>query len=397
MIRRLTTLLALLTLLVSSVSCHRQKLEEIFYSKALLPVLIDWEVKALMDVENDPDDDLYSASVWLFPTSESAYQGDPLVYKLTNAVYDYIEVPIGVYDVLVFNKTVGEFSSNVGFSGTDSFETFEYYTNPYTTSSSTSTSIDDKEVRLEPDLLAAWRSTEQGQLVVTLDMIHKIESIQICREYLDSKFFVGKSESSKVIALNITLDDFADLDEEMKQLVGLEPERLTHIITVEECVNNLHSASSATGAMCGMSSSVKLAGAEYSQTQVSQYFPFDTKVLTSEDGKDGYMTAEFRVIGPLDQALNPTYDLKTQFTLYDTYDESYTYPTPPNDAYSFEVTDQVFEGEVSMGLDKLIPLSICYLGDVTLPDISVGGEGFDVNINDWDDEIDVPLILSSQE
>ncbi len=397
MIRRLTILLALLTLLIASVSCHRQELEEVFYSKALLPILINWESKAQMDIEEDPNDDLYSASVWLFPTSESRYQGDPLVYKLTNAVYDYIEVPIGVYDILVFNKTIGEFSSNVGFCGTDQFETFEYYTKPYLASNYKGASVDDKEVRLEPDLLAVWRSSAQGQLVVTLEMIHKIESIQLCRENLDSKFFVGKAESSKVIALNITPDDFADLDKELTQLVGLEPERLTHTITVEQCVNNLHSASSATGAMCGISSSVKMARAEYSQIQTAQYFPFDTKTITAENGKNGYMNAKFRVIGTVAQTLNPTYDLKTQFTLFDTYDDSYIYPTPPNEAFSFEVTDQIFEGEALMGLDKLIALSTCHLGDVTIPDISVGGDGFDVNVNGWDNEIIVPLILSNEE
>ncbi|MFR9515001.1 MAG: hypothetical protein SNH64_06670, partial [Rikenellaceae bacterium] len=65
-------------------ACDRQDLEEYLYSKAMFPVLIDWESKALMSVDDDPDEDLYSASIWLFPTESSTYQGAPLEYKLSN-------------------------------------------------------------------------------------------------------------------------------------------------------------------------------------------------------------------------------------------------------------------------------------------------------------------------
>ncbi len=395
MIRKSIPLFALFALLLTSVSCHRQKLEEILYTKALIPVLIDWETRALLDVDNDPDENLYSASVWLFPTAESFYQGDPLECKLSNAVYDYIEVPIGIYDVLVFNNTVGEYSSNVGFRGTDSFDTFEYYTNPYTTSSSSSSSVDGKELRLEPDLLAAWRTTEDTRLVVTKDMIEQIAAILICKEYINDKYIVNRSTTSSAVASkSISVSDFDDLDDEFKQLLNLMPERLTHIITVTECVSNLHSASAALGTMCGMSSSVTLAGANYSSTQTAHYFYFENKYLTSEDGRDGYIDAEFRAIGPLAQEESPLYDLKSLFSLYATYNDSYYYPTPPDDPYSFDVTEQVFDGEAAMGLDKVIPIDICTQADVTLPDVGVGGEGgFEPNVNGWDDEIDVPITL----
>ncbi|MFI3286039.1 MAG: DUF5119 domain-containing protein [Rikenellaceae bacterium] len=393
MIRKLTVAATLLIVVLTTVvGCHRQKLEEILYTKALIPVLIDWETRALMDIDNDPDGDLYSASVWLFPTEESLYQGDPIECKISNAIYDYIEVPVGVFDVLVFNKTVGEYSNNVGFRGTDSFDSFEYYTNPYISSSSTTSKIDGLEVRLEPDLLAAWRSAEESPLVVTRDMVDKIFVVIECRSSLETKYFTNRSNSATIASKAITLSDFDELSDEMKQLLDLKPERLTHIVTVEECVENLHSASAATGAMLGMSSSVTLAGAEYSTTQTSQTFQFDNKYITSEDGRDGYMDAEFRVIGPLKQSLEPQYTLKTVFTLYNTYEESLIYPTPPASPYVFDVTTQIYEGEAEMGLDKVLPINICPLGNIVLPDIAVGGEGgFNAEVNDWDDEIDIPL------
>ncbi len=392
MIRKSTIVIAFIVVALTSMSCHRQKLEEILYTKSLIPVLLDWETRAVLDVNNDPDGDLYSASVWLFPTGESLYQGSPLEYKMSNAIYDYIDVPVGVYDVLIFNKTVGEYSSNVGFRGTESFETFEYYTNPYLTKNATTSSVDDLELRLEPDLLAAWRSSPDEPLVVTQEMIEQMTDIIVCREYLDTKYFSNRSSSSLVISQAITRSDFDALSEDMKQLVGLQPERLTHIITVEESVENIHSASAAVGTMWGMSSSVKLADAEYSTTQTAHNFLFENKYITSEDSKDGYMDAEFRVIGPLHHDAAPTYKLYTLFTLIDTYDSSSYYPTPPNDSYLFGVTDQVYDGEAVMGLDKLIPIYVGTEGEViTLPDLAIGGEGFNADVNDWDDEIDVPL------
>ncbi|MFI3322715.1 MAG: DUF5119 domain-containing protein [Rikenellaceae bacterium] len=395
MISKITTLLSLLLLLLTS-SCHRQRLEEFYYSKALIPILINWEEKALMYVDNDPDDDLYSASLWLFPREGSDYQGDPIEYRLTNPVFDYIEAPIGVYDVLVFNKTVGEFSSNVGFRGTDKFETFEYYTKPYLNSQGETVEVDGRELRLEPDLLAAWRSPEDQPFVVTLDMIQKIEGVQECQREINEKYFFVKDDvSSKVLATNITKSDFDSLSEEFTQLVILYPERLTHIVTVEHCVKNLNSAASASGVISGMSESVIMAPAEYSAMQTSGSFDLTGKYITSEDGKDGYVDGSVRVIGPLHHDYNPTYNFLSKFVLKAEYEGSLIYPTPPADAFSYGVTDQVYDGEEKMGLDKIIPLCICGFDDggggVVLPDTSFGSGGFDVSVNDWDDEIDIPL------
>lgn len=392
MIRSKFKIAVLLLALAGVVGCHRQKLEEIVYTKALLPVLIDWQTGALLDVEDDPDENLYSASVWLFPRAESKYQGAPLEFRLGNAVYDYLDVPIGVYDVLVFNKTVGEYSSNVGFRGTDSFDTFEYFTKPYITKADNNVVVDGLELRLEPDLLAAWRSADDKPLVVTYDMIMKMDDIILCRDKVATKYLSdSKAGSQTVASKNISPEDFDELDEDMRQLINLVPERLTHIVPTREYVENLHSAKVAMGLLKGMSSSVKLASAEYSTTQTCYQFYFESKTFTDEEKKDGHMDAEYRVIGPLAENEKVGYQLKSSFILYSDTDANMVFPEPPAQPFEFEVNDQIQSGREQMGLDKVIPVEISEDENVTIPDVALSGNGFDVDVNDWDDEINVPL------
>ena len=393
MIRKQLQFTIVLFILASVVGCHRQKLEEIVYTKALLPVLIDWETGALLDVDNDPDENLYSSSVWLFPRAGSKYQGAPLEYRLGNAVYDYLDVPIGVYDVLVFNKTVGEYSENVGFRGTDKFDTFEYYTEPYLSSISKSVEIDGLELRCEPDLLAVWRSSDDKPLEVTYEMIMRIDDIIRCRDNIATKYLKDiKAVSLSVASKNISPDEFNELDEDMSQLVNLVPERLTHIVPTRMYVNNIHSAKLAIGVLKGMSSSVKLASAEYSTTQTAYRFSFTSKTFTDDEKKNGYMDAEYRIIGPLSEDSNADYELQSSFTLFNyESDEDLVYPEPPADSFKFNVNSQIKSGREAMGLDKVIPVEIDEDENVTLPDIALPGGGFDVDLNDWDDEIDVPI------
>ncbi len=392
MVRKLTLLLILS---LSIAGCHRQKLEEILYVKALIPVLIDWEPRALLYVDDDPDENLYSASVWLFPRGESEYQGDPLEYRLDNAEYGYIEVPVGVYDVLVFNKTVGEYSSNVGFRGMDKFETFEYYTKPFVNSKSDNVYDDGREQRLEPDMLAAWRSASDEPLVVTPEMIRQMSDIIICRDYLDKKYKYPLEDEildpEVELSDKVVPSDFDVLSEDMRQLIDLRPERLTHITPIKVGVKNLFSAKVAIGALCGMSSSVKLAGAEYSTTQTFYKFLYTSKDITSEDNRDGFMEAEFRVIGPLDIAETAEYQLRNRFELYSEYEGSTSYPAAQDEFISSDVAPQVYYGQDHMDLEKIIPIYVDYSAGITIPKVEFGGGGFEVNPNDWDDEIAVPI------
>ncbi|MFR9504011.1 MAG: DUF5119 domain-containing protein [Rikenellaceae bacterium] len=376
MIRRFTmTLILACTVLLSS--CIRQELEEVLYTKALIPVLIDWESRALMYVDDDPDEDLYSASVWLYPTEDSEYQGEPLEYKLVDPEHEYIEVPVGIYDVLVFNKTVTDYSSSVGFRGTDNFDTFEYYVKPNTSASSlfslNRADDDDSDLSHYPDLLAAWTMEGDEKLVITFNEITSYEKVSEVRSRTKSR-----------TDTRVTADDFSELDPSLLQLINITPERLTHHVTVVETIENLHSLSYSQVTFKGVSSSVKLASKDYSSDNTSHIATLTSKQYTDVENKIGEVTGSFNVIGRLDES--SSYSLDAIFYLSTEYNGSLIYPTPPADSFTFDVTDQV-EGAI-LGLEKHFDLYV----SVTLPYLVVPGDGgFDIDVDDWGDTTVIPM------
>lgn len=359
------------------ISCHRQKIYDTSCPYALIPVLIDWESKALLDINNDPDDDLYSASVWLFPTEQSSYQGSPLEYRIQNAVHDVISIPIGIYKVLIFNKTTDDYSDNVGFRGIDSYDDFEYYV-LYDTSSSLFSDITDEEVKLlEPELLAAWSMSGDEVLEISSQMV----------SYADIVDSLSGNIVSKSSYQEISVDDYSTLPEELKQLVGVAPKRLTHIVKVDKGVTNLNSAKSAQGRLYGMCGSVKLASGVYSNQRGIYTFQYTDRKYNSGSTTDGVIEAEFNVIGRLGSS-EQEYNIETLFTLASDYDNSTTYPTPPQSPFNDDVTDQI-EGN-HLGLDLYIDITIDQ--NAELPEIATGSDdSFNLGVDDWDEEVNLFL------
>ncbi|MFR9515475.1 MAG: DUF5119 domain-containing protein, partial [Rikenellaceae bacterium] len=332
--------------------------------------------KALMSVDDDPDEDLYSASIWLFPTESSTYQGAPLEYKLSDPEHEYIEIPIGEYNVLVFNKTVSDYTANVGFRGTDSYETFEYYVNSSTKATLFNSKGSDQESASEPDMLAAWSFDEGETLKVTFNEIGYYEKVAELR---------SRTKGNDDVSTKVTADDFSELSDELKQLLYITPERVVHNVTLHEEVENLHSASFAQANLNGLSSSVKLSSKSYSSATSSHVVTFTNKYYTDSDNEDGYMTGSINVIGPLEEESD--YSVEVIFTLYEECDGSLTYPTPPADGFLFDVSDQV--NEAIIDLDKSFTI---YLDQVALPYImNKGDSGFNVTVTDWGDPTVVPL------
>ncbi len=403
-------LLTLPVLLSLALSCVRQDLEEKIYSTALIPVLIDWETKALMYVDNDPDQDLSSASLWLFPTSNSTYQGAALEYKMSDPEYDCIDVPVGEYNVLVFNKSVDDYSSNVGFRGTNSFETFEYYTNTSSTTTLFSSVCSGEEFSAEPDLLAAWTFDDGETLKVTDNEVMYYQKVSDIRTLIKTKSSATKAEA----------EDFSDLPAELLQLINIVPERIVHRVTIEERVANLQYAEAAQANFRGSSSSALLASRSYSTTTMPYVVTFTERYLGYYDGGCDLMIGHSNVIGPLEE--DSDYSVETIFSLTGTYQGSSTYPISPSTGLYFDASDQVNEAEID--LDKYFTIYISYCdgnggssaipeldddddddGDKVDVDIDVdddddddddsyepGGDGaFDVNVNDWGDPIDLQL------
>lgn len=316
MISRNKHLMALILVITLS-GCHRQRLEERLTDKASVTVTINWTL-AMLDPDDDPDEDLYSASVWLFSS-----EGVATEYKLSNPLGGEIDVAVGEYKVLVFNKTITDFSSSVAFRGTDSFDTFEYYI------------VDSTKT---VDILAVWQTEE---FIITTDMISK----------------------------EVTLT--------------AEPQRLVHQLNVELYVTNLNSASSATGTLTGVSSSVLLSDGAQSESTINQSIALGNRTFDNDSTTDGTIDGLINHLGQPTDSENATFE--TLFTLITEYDDSYIYPTPPSDPFIEELESDYFQEELIKWL---------YIGfdsdKITLPTSTSTG-GFDLSVEDWGEEIVIPL------
>ncbi len=343
---------AVLSLVVAS--CERRPLEE-GYRTALIPVSIIWS-DAGLDPDNDPNKDVYSASVWLFSKDGSPVFGSKSYreYKLTNPRGGEIEVPVGKYSVLIFNNTTGDYSSNVGFRGTDKYDTFEYYALPNTRSRYSRS--EGESLILEPDILAAWHL---DTFEVTSGMITRTRTRG-----------------------NVRADDA------VRSLLEVRPQLLTPRVWVLAHVQNLSAATSASAALLGMGSSVFLSSEATAPPAGTFVFSLNNRKLEAPDNLHGTVEARFNSFGPLSSVAGAQYGLKMSFTLQKAYNGSTTYPTPPADPYTFDVTGQINRVEAQLQIN--LEIGVAAGEEVDLPSQGSAG-GFGVGVSDWGEAINVPI------
>lgn len=342
------------------ISCERRALEESYVVTAKIPVRIDW-TKAELDPTSD-DENLYRASVWLFAKDGTLFQNGKTYceYTLDNPSEGVIEVPVGRYSVLILNNSIAEFSDQVGFRGTDKYETFEYYIKADTRLAS------GENVVLEPDILALWRMDD---FEVTPQMV----------------------VVSQGLNTPVSEEEGAAAGSRLKVLTSVVPERITYVVHTMVHVKNIKSAALSGATLHGMAHSIHLSTGRVSTTESTFRFSLNNRKFDAESGKDGTIEAVFHSLGPLSDNQS-SYRMDISFILVDTYNGSTTYPTPPAPPYGFDITSQIIPEKTTLSIPALsirIGLDEPY---IMLPDLYVPG-GFDPDVSDWGDElpIDIPV------
>ena len=348
-------LLSLLT------GCERRPLEEDSYDKALIPITIDWLTLAKLDPATDHEN-LYRASVWFFCKDGAVFNGRSYKeFLLNDPRGGTVELPVGHYSILILNNSVDDFNGNVGFRGTDSYSTFEYYLKSATGSLNSVNKLDNPDNPvLEPEILAVWRVFEYE---VTPEMV------KVSRKLNDP----------------ITEEAKQQAEEDLKKLLNLQPERLTHTVHVQSYVDYLASSSKPADAiLTGMASSVNLSTGEVSTTPSSFCFSMNNRQYEN-NSKHGRIEAYFETLGPLSDP-SAHYQLTMRFTLIGQYNGSSIYPSQSSQPFSFDVTDQLLN-QPAPDADYCIHLTSD--DDITLPELVPGG--FTPSVDDWGDEDDIVI------
>jgi hypothetical protein len=319
--------------------------DELNYT-ALIPVRIDWSASGLSMSE------MHRASVWFFPKNNSA----PLEYRLEgNLTYREIEVPVGVYSVLVFNETVdaGDWNT-ITFTGTRRYDTFAAMSVPdavrgfYTRSEAL-------PLIKSPEPLAAW---SLDHFEVTLEMVRLTHTV------------IRKQE---------TPGTRNPLEIEVPELTEIKPLPRFERMTITARVANLVSSMQVTGTIDGMAGGVYLVSGEKIPAVSAHAFILNGR-LYDDNKKDGTTTRTFNTFGCLSSSVvRNTLDLDFMLT------DGTFHPRQNFDATKL----------ITMVPNTLIPTKSITVGydlragdhPIPLPSVDVDAG---ITVNDWD-EVIVPL------
>lgn len=145
----------LLCVSILLVSCERRDLT--YYEVSEITLTADWNDSGLDDKEQK-----YGATAVFYPRNG----GEPKIFMMGDRSGDAVRLPMGVYDIIVFNRSFNDFS-NIAFRG-NSYETLEAYARKVETRVDKKTRVETRTIISSPDELAA--ATLEG-FTVTEDML----------------------------------------------------------------------------------------------------------------------------------------------------------------------------------------------------------------------------------
>ena len=334
----------------------RRPLEDEGALRVSVQVRLNWEASGL---GGDPE----VASVWFFPEG-----GEPKVLS-TNETLDSISLPPGDYRILAFNGLLENNAStreqrssvsfaNIGFRGTDRYETFEAFClRPQQVSAAYSRPADEPAMS-PPEALAAGRYDDGAggdMFRITMEMVDRKERPELTFTPVPA-----------VATLELTAH-----------------------------VGNLISAATIDGAntasVSGLGESVFLATGRTGEAAVTHYFTLNHRQYDDpENPKDGTLRGGCFTFGLPQENSNL---LGLWFTLRDSKEGT------PKTYFHRDLTEPWAEqhGKEVMQLDLRVEVGKLRLGEndtINLPDTQPPeevGSNFDADVDEWGDDENVAL------
>jgi hypothetical protein len=322
---------------------------------ALIPVHIEWSESGI------PLEQIHRASVLLFHEKG----GTPLEFRMEASLTDdVIQVPVGVYSVIVFNETTDPTDwSNITFKNKDSYDNFAAVALDVTESRGFYSRAEELPLIENPDALAAW----------SLDRFEVTQEILL------------RSRATRGTRTNSRAEEI--LDEAISSLSNIVPMPCIETMTVTARVKNLSSSMQATGILDGMASGVYMASGGKMATTGAHTFVLNGRQYddTDNDGEsdDGTTTKTFNVFGR--QPATAHIELYLDFLLTD----GTLFPRQTFDVTNMieRDTDKIpVSNSLLVGLQSRDPDDPDH--EIILPDDTDVKAG--VSVGDWD-EIVIPL------
>lgn len=345
--------LLLFLLLVLCNSCERRPLEDEYVDMARLQVAIDWS-RSGIPKDGGGKYGIHRATLLFYPQSG----GEALEYYLEEDIFHReIEIPVGVYSVLVFNETPDESDwTSIYFTGVESYQTFAAHVKTET-QKGLYTRTTENNLCKQPDPLAAW-SLERFE--VTQDMVEETRQAAS-----------GRTVSSQIHALT-----------------GIQPLPRSQRVLIKARVVNLSSAIQATGLVKGVVTGVMMASGECINEYASHAVLLNGRQMEA-NGKDGTIGATMYMFG---QKPNETYEFQTDFVLNDG-----TLYTPPSinspNLFTSDKDDNGVDYVIDVGIgSSTIPTPDNPTPDPDIPPIALpeSETNAEVEVGNWD-EVIIPM------
>ena len=332
----------LLSLII--ISCDRRPLEDEFAETALIPVKIDWSKSGIAVTQPDGNGLVHRVSLRFFPTN-GAHPFDR--YLETNVIEGEIEIPVGKYNVVVFNESVHDvyWEDAIYFSDVENYNTFAANIVPTDAANyPLYTPLYGEQFIVEPYRLASWN----------------LDNFEITREMITYSRSRNRSSSARA--------------EGCDKLTCIVMRPLTYNVNVVAKVENLCSAQQIQTAMRGFSSKVYMASAQTEQTPVTYIFNLNGRTWDNPANPvHGTTRKSFLSFGRLPQPSQYWINLDMLFTTGELYS--------PEQPLLYNVSEQVNNSGDAVGIDVNININIDINLNISLPYVEGG-----IHVGEWDDE-----------
>lgn len=334
--------------------CHRQLLEDMMYTKARIPVSVDWTI-----CEIDPQ----NVSIFFFNEDNGELILQHYYENNTKPIQSYVELPIGKYTVLLFNELPDQIQ-NITISNRADFKEIEA---TGVKATSAVLPISGELYYRQPDPLA---SVIVENLHITSDMVY----------YTNDGTWFGKD----------TIID--ENTEASKALMNLVPLRNLSLFEVNIHVKGLNNARMpALMTLRNVSASYFFKDNKYGMSPVNYQENISNRQYDENSNKDGTISGQLNLFGVLGDPMSVIDQPKESPIMleinYQLVDKDKTIITREFDITKLITFKKLTNGTVLIELSLEDPEPLPFV----IPE-GEGYSGFETTVEDWE-IIKVPLIL----
>lgn len=334
--------------------CEFRALDYDYIDTAEVNIIADWSLSSLLSHPN-------GHTVMFFPQDG----GSPVV-RLSHSDTVTTHLPLGMYDVIVFNETFEDFDY-IDFINRNSF-------------SEIAAVCDNSElvrsgfqVYEEPDMLAA-------------DVINDFEvtetMVDVTRAFTRARAAAMKSGAQTR----------AMAGEQLPQQLTwtVRPTPLVYNVNVKVSVQGLDKVNSSGAYVSGFSQGVRLSDGEPLDMPVTHKLTFSDRYFDVGSNATGYMTGSFRSFGLVDHGQSASTDYEMDFRAVLSDGSNFRDIRPLRGKIKEYQAEFTVSFEIDVGFDG----SGGSDGPIVIPDVGPpddpGGGGWQVLVGDWDEEI-IPI------